>query len=83
MKKIAFGLKLFFSLIYIPFEKLISVNLTEFCHQINFDGNELFVRHDTLFQGFFHKKIMLFNNIRAFKNIQTEEKGFHMNIKKL
>ena len=30
------------------FSKLFLVSMSEFCHQINFDGNELFVRPDTL-----------------------------------
>ena len=30
------------------FSKLFSLGVSEFCHQINFDGNELFPRPDTL-----------------------------------
>ena len=30
------------------FSKLISLEVSEFCHQINFDGTELFARPDTL-----------------------------------
>ena len=30
------------------FAKLFSVSVSEFCHQINFDGNELFARPDTV-----------------------------------
>ena len=32
----------------VSFSKLFSVSVSEFCHQINFDGNELFTRPDTL-----------------------------------
>ena len=46
MKKIALGLTIFFDID--NFSKLFSVGVSEFCHQINFDETELFVRPDTL-----------------------------------
>ena len=46
MKKIALGLSIFFHID--NFSKLFSLGVSEFCHQINFDGTELFARPDTL-----------------------------------
>ena len=46
MKNIALGLSVFCHID--KFSYLFLVGVSEFCHQINFDGNELFVRPDTL-----------------------------------
>ena len=40
MKKIALGLSIF--------SKLFPLGVSEFCHQINFDGTEVYARPDTL-----------------------------------
>ena len=59
MKKIALGLSIFF--IYITFQNF-SLGVSEFCHQINFDGTELFARPDTLsysFIAFEHRSFLL------------------------